>query len=591
MIVKRTRPALVALTALLALVLLTGCSAAVRRSDRPSDDWSRGVRLGQASLNVQMGLATEASGEHSYLVWIAREQDGNVLRFARVDRAGKVLVEKQLDVAPTVIGRAELAIDALGQLHLFWTARSEHVYQIWYALVDDQGNLVTPPAALPLGEAAALDVAISPDAQGACDLFWLADEASGKLRHVKVGADGGLLEPDTALRDSVTEANVRRDRNGVLRVAWMEEPTPGEIKAYYATYDAGARTLLGATELGRVSGATGLVQRGPELGLAGDYAYVLWSVERRGGGLTQSSSETFYSAFPIDQPELAGKVRQVLITVESRPAYQTAQALGQTRQLAPPATFVFGGRSIYMPATPQQHRDELVTSLAVNVQGRTRDTVQVMTLFWAQGELRGYQLAGKTATASLESAIAVDAANNVHLAWIDTGGFGRYDLYYAGTAPEARANLNRVSLGDVLGVVMNLGWALTGSLAFFPVAFMWITIPLAVVAIYLVISAEGDLMRRGPRIMLAVGALIYLLLKYASESSWLVLLQLPGLPEWLSAVLVAIAPLLVGGLAALVTWLVMRRREYLTLFRVFVTWTALDALITFLLYVPILMIE
>lgn len=591
MIVKRTRPALVALTALLALALLAGCSAAVRRSDRPSDDWSRGVQVGQASLNVQMGLATEASGDYTYLVWIAREQDGNVLRFARIDRAGEILVEKQLDVAPTVMARVELAIDALGQLHLVWMARSAHVYRVWYARADDEGNLVTAPAALPLGEVPALDVAISPDAQGACDLFWLADEASGRLRHVKIGADGGLLEADTALRDSVTEANVRRDRNGVLHVAWMEEPTPGKIKAYYATYDAATRTLLGAKELGRVPGATGLVQHGPELGLAGDYAYVLWSVERRGGGLTQSSAETFYSAFPIDQPELAGKARQVLIPVENRPAYQTVQTLGQTRQLAPPATFVFGGRSIYLPATPQQHRDELITSLAVNVQGRTRDTVQVMALFWSQGELRGYQLAGKTNTASLESAIAVDDAHNAHLAWIDTGGFGRYDLYYASTASEARANLNRVSLGDVLGVVMNLGWALMGALSLLPVAFMWIAIPLGVVSVYLVITVEGDLARCGPRIMLAVGALIYLLLKYASESSWLVLLQLPGLPEWLSAVLVALAPLPVGGLAALLTWRVMHRREYLTLFRVFVTWIALDALITFLLYIPILMIE
>ncbi len=572
--------------------LLAGCAAATDRTQRASTDWSRGVRVGKTYINSRVGIATDVSSGSTMLVWMALEDAQHVLRFARVDGSGKVVAEGILDVPAGIPSQLELMLDGQGIAHLVWMARVDRTYQLWHVTFDAQGALLSQPAPLSPPDTQVVGFALSTADSGESDLLWVADQAPGfVLYHTHIDASGQRLDADVRLREAVSEANVRRDRNGQLHVAWMDEPAADELAVYYATFDAQRRALTEPTRLADVPGATGLVQRGPEIGLGGDLVYLLWSVERRGGGLTQSSSETYYVAFPLGQPALAGKPVQVLIPTDNRPEGAPQAVLGHTRQLALPGTRPLGGRTTYLPATPYAHLDALATPLAVNLVGRTRDTVQIVMLFWDEGAPLGYQIAGKTTGSSLWSSVAVDGAQNVHLAWIDTAGFGSYDIYYASTAPEVRAHLNRVRLVDVLGAVFSVVWALAGSLALFPVAFMWFAIPLGIVSVYLVISAEGGMERRASQIMLGVGILVYVLLKYATESSWLTLLQLPGLPAWLSSVLVLLAPLLIAALAGLVSWVLLRRREYQSLFRVFVVWAALDALITLLLYVPILLIE
>jgi hypothetical protein len=293
----------------------------------------------------------------------------------------------------------------------------------------------------------------------------------------------------------------------------------------------------------------------------------------------------------MDHPEQASAPGQVLIPALNRPAYSTVTSLGQERQLAGLDAEAPVGTFVYLPATPQAHLDELAVSLAVELQARTSDTVQIALMVWSAGEIKGYQIAGKTTSGSLKSALAVDAQNTLHLAWITTAGFGAYDVYYASTDPQARATLNRIMFSDITAFLLRLGWALLGSMSFFPVAFMWITVPLALASVFLFIRAEGDLVRRPSQIMLAVAVLVYLLLKYLTEPSWLVLVQLPGIALWLSNLLGAIAPLLVAGLAALVTWRLIHRLEYKSLFRTFVLFAAWDTLFTLLLYMPILLVE
>lgn len=592
LIAKRARVARMVSVLLLSSLLLTGCAAATDRTQRASADWSRGVRVGRTYINSRVGLAVDPSGDHATLVWMAYEDGQYLLRFARLDRAGRVAVEGVLDAAVGIPSQVELTLDGQGIAHLVWTARVEHINQLYHLSFDGQGALVSPPVLLSPAGTPVVGYALSTADSGESEVFWVAEESPGfGLYHARVAASGQVLSSGPRLRAAVVEVNVRRDRNGQLHVGWMEEPTAGELHVYYATFDAQRGMLGEPTRLADVPGATGLVQRGPEVGLGGDQVYLIWSVERRGGGLTQSSAETYYVTFPLGQPAAAGKPVQVLVPTDNRPDLVPVTVLGQTRQLARPETRPLGGRTIYLPATPQGHLDALVTPLAANLVGRTRDTVQIVMLFWDEGAPQGYQIAGKTASSSLWSTVAVDGAQDVHLAWIDTAGFGAYDIYYASSAPAVRAELNRVRLADVLGAIFSVIWALAGSLALFPVAFMWFAIPLAIVSVYLVITAEGGMERRGPRIMLGVAVLVYVLVKYATESSWLTLLQLPHLPELISSVLVLLAPLLIAGLAGLVTWALLRRRDYHTLFRVFVVWAAWDALITLLLYVPILLVE
>ena len=578
---------------LLVVGMLTGCRAAGERSKRPSKDWSRGIKVGQTTINGRVGLATDATGDNTYLVWIADQEGTDVLRYARIDRAGEVVAEGDLPTAADLPQAVEITLDASGGAHLAWTARLDGEYRLFYAGIDANGGLSAQPTSVSPAGIPVAQFSLSTDSEGGSDLFWVATEGEDAgLYYARLDAAGQLTADNKPLRDNTTDVIVRQDRAGVLRVTWMEQPSYGVYQIFYATFDSGARDLVGSTKVADVLGGTGLVLRGPELGLAGEYAYVLWSVERRGGGLTSAAAQSYYVSFPLGQPELACAARQILIPALNNPAYASVASLGQTRRLAAVTDDVSAvGTFTYLPSTPVAYMDELVSSLAVELQGRTNDLVQIVVMLWSGGEIQGYQIAGKTNSSSLRSALAVDNQNNVHLVWIDTAGFGTYDVYYASTATEARANLNRIAFDDVAAFTLSLGWALTSSISFFPLAFMWIAIPLAVVSIFLFISAEGGLERRSSRIMLCVVGLIYLLLKYLTEPQWLSILQLPSMPTWLDGTLTVTAPLLVAGLAGLVTWVSLRKLEYKSLFRAFVIFAAWDALLTLVQYVPVLMLE
>jgi len=180
-----------------------------------------------------------------------------------------------------------------------------------------------------------------------------------------------------------------------------------------------------------------------------------------------------------------------------------------------------------------------------------------------------------------------DAQGDLHLAWIDVAGFGVYEVYYASTSAEARANLNRLTAQDVLASAFNFLWGIVQALSFFPIILVWIFVPLLVIILYSFLRVEGDLARLGPRIMLVVSLLLYTIFKYLFRPNWLAALPLPpNLSPGLSDALIYTAPLLISGLATVATILYIKRREYPSLLPSFGFFVACDALLTLLIYVP-----
>jgi len=179
-----------------------------------------------------------------------------------------------------------------------------------------------------------------------------------------------------------------------------------------------------------------------------------------------------------------------------------------------------------------------------------------------------------------------------HLNWIDTAGFGRYAVYYAATTPEARQNLNRLGADDVMAALFGVAWGLAQAASFFPIALVWFFPPLVVLALYAFIRAEDSLERVGSRVMLAVGGLLYIASKYVFRPNWLSALPLPrGTPAGLANALLYLAPLLITGIAVVLTWLFVRRRPYVSLLPTFGVFAVSDALLTLLVYVPGILAE
>jgi len=201
-------------------------------------------------------------------------------------------------------------------------------------------------------------------------------------------------------------------------------------------------------------------------------------------------------------------------------------------------------------------------------------------------------VSGKTRSSSLRPVLLADAQDNLHLAWIDAAGFGLYDVFYASTSTEARAALSRLTVRDVANAFFDVLWGIAQAASFLPIVFAWVFVPLILVALYLFIRVEGDLSRRGPRWMLILSLLLYVATKYLFRPNWMAALPLPAnLASSIANVLMYATPLLISAVAGLLTWLFIRRREYASLFAVFLIFVATDAVMTLLIYVPGILAE
>jgi hypothetical protein len=574
-------------------LMLTSCQLMNEKSLRASRDWSRGQRVGQAALNSEVGLAVSPSGEDIYVTWIAQEEDRSLLRYARLDASSRVLLSRDLRISTNVPSSINLLLDEDRRLHMTWLDRLADDYRLFYVALDTSGELVTYPGPLSPDGLGVSEYAVGLKRGDAPEVLWTAYEEEGEgqgLYHARIDSEGQATGTRLLLPGPVMDISFRTDREGTVHLAWQERPTYGRHYLYYATLDRDGR-LSEPAEISSFPVVTGMIGRRPVVGLADGDVYLYWSLERRGGGLTPPSATSYYVAFPLGRPDLMSAPQPVVIPSALSPRYAPDRSSFNLRQTAQSDEAAFPSEFIYLPSSIRSHEQELATAWSVQLSGRRRENMQIVLTLWSQGELEGYQVVGKSRSSSLRPVLVEDDTRNLHLAWIDTAGFGRYDIYYASTAAEARARMNRVSAHDVLVAGANVLWAFVQALGFLPLAFIWFVVPLGVMSIFLFITAESGLDRRGPRIMLVVSIVIYLLFKYLTANYWLGAFQMPSLPRALLNLLSFVTPIAIVSLASIVTWFYIKRREFTSLLQAFAVFAGLDTMITLLVYVPGLLIE
>ena len=591
MIIRRIRRTLVLhLILLLSALLLAGCQMASAKSERVNEDWSRGERLGQAVINDRVALATDATGENIYVAWV-REYEPNeaeFLHFAHLDGAGRILSNRDLGIGTDRPAQVEIAVDHQDHVHLTWVDRLAGVRQLFYARLTGNGDLASYARPISLAEVTVESYATGVRPAGGVDVFWGVKEGEGTgLYHTRVGTWGDVIAENRHLGPNGFDPMFRTDGEGALHLVWQEEPSYWEHVIYYAIFDNEKRILGVPATLASFPAQTGVAVHRPALGLAGEEAYVFWSLERRGGGFSQPSAGSYHVTFPLGRPESPGKPRRVHVPDVNHPRYAETHGFFNAHALASQVESPFPSRFVYMPWTTQGHGDELAVVFALQVSGRTRSTIQTALTVWSRGDMKGYQIVGKTRSSSLRPRLVADSEKDLHLIWIDTAGFGAFDVYYASTTQEAREWLNRITGEDIAAALFDLGWGIVQALSFIPLALAWMFVPLALIALYVFVRAEGSLSRQGPRIVLVVAVLLYSVFKYLFRPNWLAALPLPhGLAPDVANVMIYIAPLVISALACTITWWFIRRRESISVLAAFGVFAVSDALITLLIYVP-----
>ncbi|MHB1295843.1 MAG: hypothetical protein ACYC4R_12710 [Anaerolineae bacterium] len=580
----------------LVLLLLSGCQA-IAKGDLVSADWSRAISIGTSSLNAQVASSLDQSGQSTCLVWIASPGEGRnpVLHYARLSRDGTILTERDLAIGAESPSETQLVVDDEGVVHLAWLDRLEDDRRLFYARLDLTGRLLSAPQTLSPEELTVSRFDMGMSAPNAIEIFWGSREGQqAGLYHLRMGTNGEVLAENRHLGRQGFDPCFRVDTSGNLHLVWVEEPEYGQNHLYYAPFDADTRTLQEPHELAAFAVGGGLIGHPPTLGLTDTDAYVFWSLERRGGGVSQPGAGTQWVSFPLGQPQQAGKPAAVTITAENHPAMAGAVGTFHLTQLAGLSGANANGASafVYMPSTPREAHDVLVVALSVQIDSRTRSIVQPTVTLWQDGRLTGYQIAASTRGSSLRPVLLVDGDEHLLLTWIDTAGAGSYAVYVAGTAPEAIARLNRFTWEDAALVAVDRLWGVTQALGFVPLALIWVVPSLMLLGVYAFISAEGDLARRGSRIALVCSLVLYVAVKYLFRPNWLMALPLPrNTPTDLATVLIFAVPLVISGLAVLITWRYIHKRQYADMFPAFGVFVASDALLTLLIYVPGMLAE
>ena len=560
---------------LLFTLVLTACQ--VRQKGRKaSEDWSRSVPQG-TFIRGDIDMVVELTGNQVHLVWLKQgENDVQFVEYVQLDDTAVTQIRHDLPLLEDQVRNPKLALSGTDNLHFLWSSRAdgEREWDLRYGQLNPQsGDIAETQMIAPKSDVVG-KYTLTPDGAGGIFVVWENSVDQG-LYGVQIGSDGMLIQATTLLAQGRTPS-LQVDETGNLYMTWMESNN-----VYFASLAEGILETAVGEIVVTIPQGTGQTLDGPELGVAGEWAYLFWSTFNS-SGLQAGTAIAEYIAFPLDSPRRQNGQTILMFPEETQP-YEPYDGAYSLTHLAPPATSGSGTDFVRQPNTASALGNELAVAYAVNQDLRLDRVTQIGTAIFKDGEFTGYQFAGKTDAFSQEPVLANDAAGNLHIAWRE-GGRGRL-AYYAVTTPEGRANLDRLDGSDVSNFVMDGGIEVIAGMLFFPLACIWLFPGLAIIGTYHWWRGESDMKDKSTIIVLVVAILASQLMKivflptittYVPFSAWL------DVPTAVEGVLILIVPLLIIGIGLFVAWRLHSRTPSGLAF--FFWFTATDALLTLAIY-------
>jgi hypothetical protein len=564
---------------------LTGCNTSLVRTPRLSDDWSKGLPLGMASLNNRVALVADETGG-VYAVWVDLERD---LHFARLDDRASIVVERTLDLDANRPQQPQLALDADGGLHLTWLDRPDGGMQLLYASLSTDGEVIqgATPLSMTALEAGLSTMVLDPLAR-TVEVFW-SDTAAGRpgLFHTALDWSGAITVPEEVLVPEGLRPAAQIDRQGFVHLAWRTELEGEKAKFHYAVYDPQRRVLGPPAEIGEplvqmslLGGPTAAARfSGPWLGLDEDLVYLAWLMEVRERGAL--SAFTFYQSFP--QPDLsrgaeAGTFDYSLPEVTD----DVVHVRGANPTLTGDPQFLVG-----------QPADQALAFYTEARGPRNLQMLQSAVAALRAGQVAGQEVVSATTGASLKPSVAVDGQGHLHLVWIDTAGFDRYRVTYASTAPQVQKVLNPVTVGEVLSQTLELGFGALTLIGFLPLYLMWALPAFLLLLVFFFVTQEVDLDQPRARAALWVAVAVHTAVMLWTAGGAVTRLSSGNLPAtpWILAAVRWLVPLLIAGLAVLAMLVYIRLKEHAGIFGSFFVFVLVDAVLYTLLYLtPLLLL-
>jgi len=563
-------------------LLLSGCSVESDRSDKPSEDWSRGLFLGTTIIKQPVALQVDAD-KHIHLVWCGSVADeGDTLHYIRLNEQGQIAINEPLTIDAPHARHPQLLVDKENQLHLAWLSRVEGQDMLYHALIDPNGQLTTP---IPLSRAK--------ENVSSFQMYLSAEEKMTFIWSSQLeGEPEGIFyfplhdtSPPTLLIPQGIDPFVLVDGSGTTHLTWLYERGYLSRDLYYATLEGTQIAPAGGQKLADFEFAESAVYRGPIIGVDSHHIYVIWTIQNLGGGLTPTAAFAYYVSFEPGKPALVNP-RTIGLPPDAIPSYTDHTSPYGYSELA----LVVPGYSsefVNAPTTVQRQESELPVAFSLMVQSTAESMMQLAMAVLSEGELVGYQLASDTSSASVLSTMVADADASLHLAWLDTAGFRQYDVYYASTAPQVKAWLDRTSPDDVVLRVAHLIWGIVSGIGLVPIVAIWNLPPIIWLILFYMVSGQEELDQIGAKL----GTLVTIIIYVASK-----LLFLPGLSagtpflyqvsSGTAATLTTAVPVAMLILALGALYLYARRSDRASIFKAYLVFAVTDGLLTVVLYAP-----
>jgi hypothetical protein len=417
---------------------------------------------------------------------------------------------------------------------------------------------------------------------GTVEVFWSDNVPSRPdIYHIALDWSGEVVVPTELLVPGGLLPVAQVDRLGYIHLAWRVDT--GDVpRFHYAIYDPQRRALgpdvvagQPSIQMGMLGGPTAGAQfDGPELGLDEDSVYLAWVLEMRE---REIRNFTFYVTFPV-------------------PSLPERPGTGAFEYPPPPVTdeavHVQGGDPA-MTAHPrfldgQPERQILTCFTQVSSPGNP-EMLQIATVDPLPGQVGGQEIVNRSRGASVRPSVALDARGQLHLVWIDTAGFERYNVVYASNSSQAKETLNRVTAYDVMNRGLNTVMSVITSLFFTPVALIWVLVPMVWLVVFTLATHAVDVGDGPGGLGLVVAMLLQLGVKLLLFGDLLsrfpsVSLLTPSLNLLLAR---WISPVVLAAVSAGLVWIYVKRGRGRSVFAAYFVYAAIDSFLTLVVYVAL----
>jgi hypothetical protein len=288
---------------------------------------------------------------------------------------------------------------------------------------------------------------------------------------------------------------------------------------------------------------------------------------------------TFYQAFP--QPSLSQRDDTAMFDYPSPDV--TGEAVQVTIQGADPTRT---GNPRFIEGQPEQQ----VLAFYTLVQGPGNvETLQIAAIDVLTGQIEGQEIVSASRAASVQPSVAIDPSGHLHLTWIDTAGFNRYQVIYASTSPQAKETLNRVTTYEVVDKVLSAVMNVFSTLFFLPIVLSWVFIPIGWLVIFALTTREFEISDPRGRSALGMACLVHLGVKLLFFPEFLNRFPFGSLISPSLGFLLGrwIFPLFLAALSVGVAWIYLKRTGSQSIFAAYFIFAAVDSLLTMGIYVAL----